>query len=121
MNEGLKKIGARVFDGCISLESITLPSSVEEIGEYAFHSCIKLKEVVCSEVLPDVESTAFNDCPILARITFLSLSSRLYDMIGAGQFDIQDKIQQYMNRGVIEWRIGGTIYNSCGSGEILKN
>jgi len=108
LNEGLKKIGGRAFYGCI-LESITIPSSVEEIGDCAFLSCIKLKEVVCSEVLPMIRPNTFNDCPILERITFPNLSSRLYDMIGAGHFDIQDKIQQYMNRGVIEWRRGGTI------------
>ena len=109
LNEGLQKIGRSAFANCRSLESITLPSSVVEIGDYAFHSCKNLRGIVCSETLPMIYYNTFDECPTLERITFLSLSSRVYDMIGAGQFGIQDKIQQYMNRGVIEWRRGGTI------------
>ena len=35
-NGGLKKIDANAFSNCGSLETITLPASVEEVSEYAF-------------------------------------------------------------------------------------
>ena len=111
LNEGLEKIDEYAFYGCSSLESITIPSSVAEIGSYVFNQCSNLKEVVCIEGLPRVESTAFCGCPLLERITFPNLSFRLDDIIRAGQVDVQNKIQQCINRSeMIEWERGGTIY-----------
>jgi len=51
----------------------------------------------------------------LERITFPNLSSRLEDIIQAGQVHIQNKIQRctHINRSYIEWRRGGTIYISA--------
>ena len=109
LNEGLQQIGDSAFSECTSLQRITIPSSVEEIGDYAFKDCRTLREVVCSEVLPNVESTVFNDCRELERITFPNLSTRLDAIIRAGQVDIQNNIQQYINQGDIEWRRGGMI------------
>jgi hypothetical protein len=40
--DGLERIAASTFDGCINLESITIPSSVTYIGQYAFRSCSSL-------------------------------------------------------------------------------
>jgi len=111
LNEGLEKIGHFVFYKCSSLQSITLPSSLVEIGAEAFRECINLREVVCSGELPKVEYNTFNHCPVLERITFPNLSSRLEDIIQAGQVDIQEKVQQWCNQGeTIEWRRGGEMY-----------
>jgi len=112
LNEGLEKIGHRSFSNCQALESIKLPSTVNEIGSHAFKSCTNLREVVCSERLPEIGLCAFFDCHALGRITFPNLSTRLYNIIQAGQVDTQNKIQQYINQGDIEWRRGDTIYIS---------
>ena len=112
LNEGLAEIKQHAFDGCISLESITIPSSVNEIEGVAFKSCINLREVVvCSEeVLPTIGHMAFDKCSVLERITFPDISTRLEAIIQAGQVDIQNKVQEYVNRGDIDWRRGDTIY-----------
>jgi len=109
LNEGLQKIERNAFGGC-SLESITIPSSVVEIGEYGFDSCKNLRGIVCSGVLPKIGSSTFNECSALERITFPNISSRVDNIIQAGQVDVQNKIQQCINRGEIEWERGGTIH-----------
>lgn len=41
--EGLKSIGFDAFIGCLGLEEITLPSTIEEIGEFAFYNASNIK------------------------------------------------------------------------------
>ena len=112
MSEGLVKIGNFSFTRCETLERITIPSTVTDIGGSAFCGCKKLKEVVCIQGLPAIEPTTFIDCRALERITFPDLSSRLEDIIQAGQVDVQSKIQQYINQSEIEWERRGTFYIS---------
>lgn len=110
LNEGLKEIGQFAFSNS-KLDSINLPSTLVKIGKNAFRGCTHLGEVLCSEGLPDIWSTALKDCPTLGRFTFPSITSRLDDIIQAGQVNIQNKIQQCINRGDIDrCERRGTIY-----------
>ena len=46
-NDGsVTEIDASAFNGCVSLQSITIPQSVTEIGEGAFDDCISLERIV---------------------------------------------------------------------------
>jgi len=58
-HEGLRKIGVSAFHSCISLSSITLPSTVTEIGNYAFSDCFKLRKVVLNDGLQKIGDGAF--------------------------------------------------------------
>ena len=40
-----------MFEGCTSLESITLPKSLEELDDYCFKGCINLKTLDISYYL----------------------------------------------------------------------
>jgi len=116
LSDGLKEISTQAFYECRKLRSITLPSSLVEIGYSAFQNCSNLRDVVYNGALPTIKNdldghNTFYSCPSLERITFPNLSSRLEYIIQAGQLNVQNKIQQYVNRGVIEWRRRrGTIY-----------
>lgn len=67
----LETIGAYSFDGCNSLETIKIPTSVASIGEYAFRGCYSLGEVAITtdSSLRRVGIGAFNDC--LTALTYV--------------------------------------------------
>lgn len=45
-------IGEEAFAECVSLQSVTIPNSVESVGEYAFQNCTNLKSVKVQWVAP---------------------------------------------------------------------
>ncbi|KAL7541836.1 hypothetical protein ACHAXR_011247 [Thalassiosira sp. AJA248-18] len=68
--EGVEIIGWRAFYQCVSLRSITLPSTVAVAGisDRAFSLCKKLEEVKLSEGLLEIGAYAFSECKSLRHI-----------------------------------------------------
>ena len=67
MNNGLKYIELDAFSGCLSLDSITFPSSVIYIGDRAFKDCWILKQITnmkCEVDTPKIGWDAFRGCPL---------------------------------------------------------
>ena len=56
MNDGLQQIGSNALNGCLSLATITIPSSVTSIGEDAFWYC-GLKKVIIEKNYEDLNSS----------------------------------------------------------------
>ncbi|WP_443964454.1 leucine-rich repeat domain-containing protein, partial [Prevotellamassilia timonensis] len=53
------------FEGCSSLTSVNIPSSVTSIGEGAFSGCSGLRSVyVYAETPPSIGANAFNGCDL---------------------------------------------------------
>ena len=69
LNEGLKKIGFCAFDGCCSLKSVTIPSTVDFISNCAFEHCFNLQDVVLKEGIKGIGQEAFSGCSSLECIT----------------------------------------------------
>ena len=57
MNVGLQRIGKDAFDGCSSLATITIPSSVTSIGEDAFWYS-GINEIIINKNYEDLKSSA---------------------------------------------------------------
>ena len=68
-NSQLKEIGDYAFNGCTSLTSITIPSSVTSIGDYAFSSCSSLTSVTIPDSVTSIGNSAFNGCTSLTSVT----------------------------------------------------
>ena len=54
-------IGVRAFNGCSSLKSVNLPSSVNYIGMYAFEGCSSLSSITINSETPPSGSTPFGE------------------------------------------------------------
>lgn len=64
-NEGnLKELGTSCFNGCTSLEEITLPDGLEHVGAGAFYGCEKLKSATISESVTKISTQAFDGTKI---------------------------------------------------------
>jgi len=72
LNDGLKKINQSSFQYCSSLQSITIPSTVNEIEQFAFYECTNLREVVLNDGIKRIKSRVFQDCTSLEHITIPS-------------------------------------------------
>ena len=72
LNEGLIRIEAYTFSGCMSLHCIKFPTSVKIIGSFAFSLCEQLRNVELFEGLEDIEDGAFDMCTSLEHITLPS-------------------------------------------------
>jgi hypothetical protein len=70
--DGLRSIEDRAFEGCFSLERISIPSTVEIIGPLAFNCCGRLIDVVLCEGLQQIQQSAFVMCSSLERISIPS-------------------------------------------------
>ena len=112
--------------GCSSLERITIPSTVVEIGQNVFSVCTSLRDVELNvnngirttghDVLHDaavvnngrvqIKYNAFRGCTSLERLKLPSLSTRLNNIIQAGQRNIEAMMDDIPT---VEWRDGELI------------
>lgn len=60
LNEGLQEIATNAFCGCKALQSIYLPSTLNNIGSSAFYES-GIKEISCAAVLPPLAKYSFMD------------------------------------------------------------
>ena len=63
------RIGEYAFNGCTSLESITIPDGVTSIGTYAFQYCYGLVSITIPDGVTSIGTYAFQNCTSLASIT----------------------------------------------------
>ena len=102
LKEGIKMINKGTFRGT-SLERITIPSTIIEIEQYAFRNCTDLREVVIHNEKMQIGWGTFAHCSSLERFKFPGLSTRLKNIIQAGQRDIEAKMDDIP---AVEWRGG---------------
>ena len=62
------EVGARAFEACTNLESITLPMSLQSIGMNAFQYCDGLTSIVIPDNVSKIGMGAFVDCALLKDV-----------------------------------------------------
>ncbi len=68
----LEEIEGDAFSYCTSLKSITIPDSVKKMGRYQFYGCTSLTKVVLSKNLKEIGERTFYDCSKLKEIVIPS-------------------------------------------------
>ena len=68
VSEGIINIMKNSFRGCICLETVSLPSTLQTVGSNAFEDCKKLKNINLPEGLLSIEKWAFWNCYNLENI-----------------------------------------------------
>ena len=68
IKKGTQVIGKSAFDGCSSLQSITIPNSVTSIGDYAFFWCSSLQSITIPNSVISIGDATFNRCYGLRKI-----------------------------------------------------
>ena len=81
LNEGLQVIGNRAFMNCISLESITLPSTLTTLEYSTFSSCTSLRKLKINEGLQKIGMSSIRDCHGLKSIELPSTITEI-DSLG---------------------------------------
>jgi len=115
LNEGLPFIGHKTFQGCTSLESISIPNTVTNIKYGAFNNCQNLRELNLNEGLKDIGILAFEGCSSLQAV---SLPSTL-TVIRKNAFDRCSSLRVVtLHEGKID--IGGNVFRHCTSLESFK-
>lgn len=79
LNKGLEKIGEGAFENS-SINSINIPSSVEELGGKCFFNCMELKTLDNRAELTEISGSMFTNCIILEK---LNLGSSLISIYGS--------------------------------------
>ena len=72
MNTSYDKLGYLAFEGCSSLTSLTIPSSVTSIGFSAFSGCSGLTSLTIPSSVTSIGSSAFEGCSGLTSLTIPS-------------------------------------------------
>jgi hypothetical protein len=60
---------ANTFNGCVNLESVVLPPSIERIYYYAFRNCSKLTKITLPEYVSLIGINCFQGCTSLKEVT----------------------------------------------------
>ena len=69
----LYSIGSLAFFGCISLSTISIPSSLKVIEDEAFGSCYMLEGIKIPGTISEMGKNVFKDCRKLGEISFYSI------------------------------------------------
>lgn len=63
-------IGNNSFNGCVSLQNVTIPVGVTRVGVNAFYGCTKLINVTIPDGVTIIDNSAFYSCESLSDISF---------------------------------------------------
>ncbi len=87
--EGVKQIGAEVFQGNTRMTSVELPESLLVIGEDAFAGCSSLTSVSFGGSVREIKDRAFEGCPI----STLKIPESV-QLIGLKAYDISEAAKE---------------------------
>ena len=103
-------IGDYAFNGCTTLASITMPSSLTTIGGNAFQFTSALTSITIPNSVTTIGSFAFQSCPILASITLPTNVS--FTILQSGLFQVCTSLASITIPNSVT-SIGSTAFSNC--------
>ena len=113
----LKEIPYNTFNGCGSLETVTLPSGLVTIGNNAFEECSVLKNVTVPSSVKTIGNRAFANCGSLESIDLSKLN--VTGSIGVGTFSDCTSLKSVSLPAGLE-EIGSEMFSNCDSLTTVK-
>jgi len=104
----LRVIWESAFNGCTSLQSVTLPSTVTELEDWAFWGCFELVELQLNEGLEIIGQDAIQYCQSLRSVTVPSTVTVLDNL---AFYDCSNLVEVQLNEGL--GFIGGGAFHTC--------
>lgn len=108
IENGVKSVGAYVFEGCSKLTSIVFSDSVESIGNCAFKDCTGLINLTIPDTVSKIEGYAFEGCNGLVS---MRLPNNLLSIEG-GTFCGCEKLENFEIPNNVK-NIGSYSFNNC--------
>lgn len=68
IEEGITVVGQRAFEGCTSLEEVTIPSTVNRLVAFCFNDCKSLKKAKIPEGVAKIGTMTFGGCSALETV-----------------------------------------------------
>ena len=109
LKEGVTEIGVDAFSVCTSLETVTLPQSLQKIGEKAFSYCTSLKTINIPDSVNVIGPKAFYFCKSL---TSIGIPEGITE-IGYATFGYAENLTT-VNIPASVTRIGDFAFQNCG-------
>lgn len=110
IGSGVTSVGGYAFQGCESLETVTLPESIQSIGPCAFFYCSQLQGVAVPAGVTEIPYRAFYGCSGLTSLTLPDTVT----VIGMGAFDgCKSLTALELPRGLTE--LGSSALSGCSS------
>lgn len=73
-----------VFEGCKSLKTVNIPTSVQNIGKRAFKNCTALESIVIPKSVTEIGAELFSNCSSLTSVDFSPNIENLFEETFAG-------------------------------------
>ena len=97
MNTSYDKLGYFAFEGCSSLTSLTIPSSVTSIGFSAFSGCSGLTSLTIPSSVTSISSGAFLFCGLTNLYYIIDDEIETYLSKGHPYIDVECGFEYYLN------------------------
>ena len=88
VTDGVTEICDHLCDGCTSLRSVQLPSTITKIGVHAFANCINLMTINLPEGLKEIGHGAFSHCALLTTINLPEGLTKIEDWAFGGCYKL---------------------------------
>lgn len=101
-------IGDSLFSGCVSLNKVEIPDSIEKIYNAAFMNCTSLETITIPESVKEIGEACFAGCNKLETINLPSTLNKLSSYIFNGCFNLKD-----INIPHTITEIGSLVFGNC--------